>query len=355
MINLIKNKNNSLPQQVNENKLNIELLNKVVIIPNYRGNWTINEQYNIWDIVYNVENGENIAYICVKTIEESGIIDITNTNYWIRITGEKGEKGDTGEQGIQGEQGAQGEQGEKGDKGDRGAQGIQGEPGRSVILSTVTVQYIQSGATPYGSFVLEQVLPQSETYSLNLYLPADQGSITVYDTGTMGDANSVYSTNFMNQGIMAIQTYINKTFGKTIVPKSDDITNRSGSILTGPTNVCTVNMNSVVKHKYLVSIYGGSAYDTTFEMEYTNYNTGVGTMTPNYIRKSILTGNADEFLDIYATCTQNNDTGKTVTWDITVTLKKVSDGLAVNVPAGSTITLIEESTETKQNMNLFGQ
>ena len=90
-------------------------------------------------------------------------------------------------------------------------------------------------------------------------------------------------------------------------------------------------------------------------LKYSNYNTNVGTVTPNYIRKSVLTGNADEYLDVIANCTQNNDTGKTVTWDITCTLKKVSDGSSISVPAGSTITLIEESTETKQNMNLFGQ
>lgn len=118
---------NSLPEQVQQNKEDIENLKTSGIILNKRGNWEDDVQYNANDLIS--FNGS--SYLAI--VANIGYQPDINADKWQLIaTGEKGQQGIQGPQGIQGEQGPQGErgiQGERGPQGPAGQQGIQGPQG----------------------------------------------------------------------------------------------------------------------------------------------------------------------------------------------------------------------------------
>lgn len=123
----------SLPQQVQQNKDDIEWLKQNGIIFNPLGLWNNDTQYDKNDFVYYGSS----SYLATQA--NLGYRPDINAQYWQPIArgiqGAKGDKGDTGAQGpqglrgLQGEQGPQGVAGPKGDKGDTGEQGPQGVAG----------------------------------------------------------------------------------------------------------------------------------------------------------------------------------------------------------------------------------
>lgn len=123
----------SLPQQVQQNKDDIEWLKQNGIIFNPLGAWNNDTQYEKNDFVYYGTS----SYLATQA--NLGYRPDINPQYWqpivVGVQGPKGDKGDTGAQGpqglrgLQGEQGPQGVQGPQGQKGDTGEQGPQGVAG----------------------------------------------------------------------------------------------------------------------------------------------------------------------------------------------------------------------------------
>ena len=136
---IINSKYNTLPEQVQENKDNIQTLASYVkpvfnatielntesttINTNQIRNWEATENAFIIDTVGNIFNivsvQDNIVYI----------------QYWANIIGPQGETGPQGPQGETGPQGPQGEIGPQGPQGETGPQGPQGETGSALDIN----------------------------------------------------------------------------------------------------------------------------------------------------------------------------------------------------------------------------
>lgn len=121
----------SLPQQVQQNKDDIEWLKQNGIIFNPLGAWNQDTQYEKNDIVYYGTS----SYLATQA--NLGYRPDINAQYWQPIAqglkgpkGDKGDKGDTGAQGPQGPQGVPGPQGPQGATGPQGPQGVQGVQGQ---------------------------------------------------------------------------------------------------------------------------------------------------------------------------------------------------------------------------------
>ena len=128
---------NSLPEQVQKNKEDIENLKTSGIILNKRGTWEEDVQYNPNDLI----SFSGSSYLAI--VANIGYQPDINPDKWQLLAsqgpqgspgiqgpiGATGPRGEQGIQGIQGLQGVQGPQGEKGEKGDTGAQGPKGDTG----------------------------------------------------------------------------------------------------------------------------------------------------------------------------------------------------------------------------------
>lgn len=69
----------------------------------YEGTWDSTEAY---DILSRVEDEDGILYESIKAVPAGTLL--TNTSYWVRISGPlgpKGDKGDEGQQGVKGDTG----------------------------------------------------------------------------------------------------------------------------------------------------------------------------------------------------------------------------------------------------------
>ena len=123
----------SLPQQVQQNKDDIEWLKQNGIIFNPLGAWNNDTQYEKNDFVYYGTS----SYLATQA--NLGYRPDINPQYWqpiaLGLAGRKGDTGDQGPQGPQGPQGLRGPQGEQGPQGligpqgPQGVQGVQGQKG----------------------------------------------------------------------------------------------------------------------------------------------------------------------------------------------------------------------------------
>jgi hypothetical protein len=207
---LVSSDLNTLPEQVEENKNNIETLNNNILEITYnpKGEFNLATEYTHFDsVIYN-----HITYVCITDTTIVGILPINNPNYWQAyispergeqgiqgIQGETGAKGDTGEQGIQGiqgEQGLQGETGAKGDTGEQGIQGIQGEQGIQGIQGETGAKG-DTGLTPQLSFPTPTTLPAGSDVTIAQSGSAENPVITL---GIPRGNNGLATGNILNEG-----------------------------------------------------------------------------------------------------------------------------------------------------------
>lgn len=88
---LIQNINNTLPQQVEENRKNILIIGDNIFIVTDKGQWNNNYTYKRGDLVYVTSNGVDYSFVCVK--ESLNIEPLVNQHYlqyWRRWGGVDG-------------------------------------------------------------------------------------------------------------------------------------------------------------------------------------------------------------------------------------------------------------------------
>lgn len=88
---LIQNNNNTLPQQVEENRKNILIIGDSIFIVTDKGQWSNNYTYKRGDLVYVTSNGVDYSFVCVQ--QNLNIEPLVNQNYlqyWRRWGGVDG-------------------------------------------------------------------------------------------------------------------------------------------------------------------------------------------------------------------------------------------------------------------------
>lgn len=148
----------TLPEQVTKNKLNIELLSAEIEKLGYtpKGEYSDVAEYEYNDVVF-------YDYKLYSMIKEDGtVVGVlpTNTEYWQVITGNI--KGQTGAQGDTGPQGPAGQNGSNGADGENGVDALvfkrvyqrNGEPSTSGIIYSASPSYFSREVQQGDSFVL---------------------------------------------------------------------------------------------------------------------------------------------------------------------------------------------------------
>lgn len=236
MINLIKNKLNSMPQQVQENKNNIDLINKNMFTIDYKG---IIENdngvtYNKWDMV----QYQNKLYVCIVDESVFAYDSIYFSENWGRITGDKGDTktinvGQVQTNTIDSEQNANVDITEyqysdnttldflfnipKGRQGEQGIQGIQGENGVTPTFNIGSVSAVSVAPNAQPSVTVTAVDTGNYEYLLNFSFSIPQGqqgeSGAVFENPIANsystDMNSVYSCDYINNLALSLQGYVN--------------------------------------------------------------------------------------------------------------------------------------------------
>lgn len=162
MLNLFTNAGeNTLPEQVEVNKQNIQILADEIEKLGYtpKGEYSAETEYKYNDVVF-------YDYKLYSMIKENGVVVgvlPTNTEYWQAVTGNiKGQTGAQGAQGPQGPQGADGQDGAAGADGENGVDALvfkrvyqrNGEPSTSGIIYSASPSYFSREVQQGDSFVL---------------------------------------------------------------------------------------------------------------------------------------------------------------------------------------------------------